>query len=108
MAEPTIETLLGAMHDELVRLREKAIAINLVAADLLGRGYYVYRQEMPDELHHLLACRDDDGAIVRIRVLTHLPVHGLDDLLPGEHVAVVIDGAITYTPRLPSANNAPA
>jgi len=29
MAEPTIDTLLGVMRDELARLREKAIAINV-------------------------------------------------------------------------------
>jgi hypothetical protein len=104
MAEPTIETLLDVMHNELARLREKAIAINLVSADLLRRGYYVYRQEMPDELYHLLAIRDDDAAIYRIRVLTHPPVRGMDDLLPGELVATVIDGAIAYRPSLPEAN----
>jgi hypothetical protein len=107
MAEPTIETLLDLMHDELARLRDKAIAINLVCADLLRRGYYVYRQEMPDELYHLLAIKDDDAAISRIRVLTHPPVHGLDDLLPGEIVAVVFAGKITYTPDLPESNAAP-
>jgi hypothetical protein len=53
MAEPTIEVLLDVMHDQLALLRDKAIAINLVSADLLRRGYYVYRQEMPDELYHL-------------------------------------------------------
>jgi hypothetical protein len=53
---------------------------------------------------HLLAIKDDDTAIVRIRVLTHPPVHGMDDLLPGEIVAVVLAGAITYTPDLPTSN----
>lgn len=103
MAEPTIETLLKVLHDEMARLREKAIAINLVAADLLKRGYYVYRQEMPDELHHLLALKDDNPEIYRIRVLTHAIVHGMDDLFPGEVVALVIDGTITYRPSLPEA-----
>jgi hypothetical protein len=107
MAEPTIDTLLGVMRDELTRVRDKAIAINLVAIDLLKRGYYVYRQEMPDELYHLLAIKDDDTAIARIRVLTHPPVHGMDDLLPGEIVAVVLAGAITYTPNLPESNMLP-
>jgi len=96
MAEPTIEMLLDVMHDELARLREKAIAINLVSADLLSRGYSVYRQEMPDELYHLLAIKDDDETIYRFRVLTQPPVRGMDDLLPGELIAVVIDGTITY------------
>jgi hypothetical protein len=80
MAEPTIETLLRVLRDEMTHLRAKAIAINLVSADLLKRGYYVYRQEMPDELYHLLAIKDDDPAISRIRVLTHPMVHGMDDL----------------------------
>jgi hypothetical protein len=104
MAEPTIETLLDVIHDELARLREKAIAINLVSADLLRRGYYVYRQEMPDELYHLLAIKDDEETIYRFRVLTHPLVHGMDDLLPGELIAIVIDGTITYFPGLPEAN----
>lgn len=107
MAEPTIETLLDVMEDELTRLRDKAIAINLVSADLLKQGYYVYRQEMPDELYHLLAIKDDDETIYRIRVLTHPPVHGLDDLLPDEIVAVVFAGTISYTPSLPDSNTAP-
>jgi hypothetical protein len=104
MTEPTIEALLDALHDEMARYRAKAIAINLVSADLLKRGYYVYRQEMPDELHHLLAIKDDDPTIYRIRVLTHPLVHGLDDLFPGEVVAHVTDGAITYSPDLPGAH----
>jgi hypothetical protein len=94
------------MHAELVRLREKAIAINLVSADLLRRGYYVYRQEMPDELYHLLAVKDDE-AISCIRVLTHPPIHGMDGLLPGEIVAVVSAGTITYTLDLPDSSTAP-
>jgi hypothetical protein len=108
MTEPTIETLLDVMHDELARLRNKAIAINLVSADLLRQGYYVYRQEMPDELYHLLAIKDDDTTIFRFRVLTHPPIHGLDDLLPGEVIAIVIGGAITYTPALPDSHTMPA
>jgi len=107
IAEPTIETLLDVLHDELARLREKAIAINLVSADLLRRGYYVYRQEMPDELYHLLTIKDDHTTISRIRVLTHPPAHGLDDLLPGELVAVVSAGAITDTPSPPGSNTVP-
>ncbi len=101
MAEPTVETLLNALHDEMAHLRAKAIAINLVAADLLKRGFYVYRQEMPDELYHLLAIKDDHPNIYRIRVLTHAIVHGMDDLFPGEIVALVSNGAITYRPSLP-------
>lgn len=101
MNEPTLETMMDAMRDELVRMRTRAIAINLVSADLLKRGYYVYRQEMPDEMHHLLAIRDDDACIYRIRVLIHEPVHGMDDLLPGEVLAVVLNDVIDYQPRLP-------
>jgi hypothetical protein len=38
MNEPTLETMMDAMRDELVRMRTRAIAINLVSADLLKRG----------------------------------------------------------------------
>ena len=100
MDEPTIETLMEMMRDELAQLRAKAIAINLVAADLLKQGYYVYRQEMPDEMHHLLAINDADEAIYRIRVITHRPIPGMDDVLPGEIIAVVQDDHIHYQPDL--------
>lgn len=52
-------------------------------------------------MHHLLAIRDDDACIYRIRVLIHEPVHGMDDLLPGEVLAVVLNDVIDYQPRLP-------
>lgn len=101
MSETPLETMLDSLRGELARTRARAIAINLVAADLLRRGYYVYRQEMSDELHHLLAIRDDDTTIYRVRALTHAPVHGLDDLLPGELMAIVTNGEISYHPQLP-------
>jgi hypothetical protein len=103
MGEPTIETLIEVMRDELAQLRAKAIAINLVSADLLKRGYYVYRQEMPDEMHHLLAINDADEAVYRIRVITHRPVPGMDNVLPGEIIAVVHDDHIHYQPDLAGA-----
>jgi hypothetical protein len=103
MGEPTIETLMEVMRDELAQLRAKAIAINLVAADLLKRGYYVYRQEMPDEMHHLLAINDGDETVYRIRVITHAPIPGMDDMLPGEIIAVVDGDRLRYQPDLPAA-----
>jgi hypothetical protein len=103
MGEPTIETLMEVMRDELAHLRAKAIGINLVAADLLKRGYYVYRQEMPDEMHHLLAINDGDEMVYRIRVITHRPIPGMDDVLPGEIIAVVHGDQIRYQPDLAGA-----
>lgn len=78
----------------------------LVAADLLARGWEVYRPVRPSRGHDILAMKD--GAIKTVEVRSAKRnaegyiVYPRNDLKPADHLALVVTGEpITYRPDLP-------
>ena len=88
-----------------------AVSELLAAADLLARGYHVFRSLSPSSACDLVAINPNGGAIIRLEVRTGARTKMGDVRFPrkredvgrSDHYAVVVQGedVIIYDPPLP-------